>query len=366
MKPISPRRAFTLIELLVVIAIIAILIALLLPAVQQAREAARRTQCRNNLKQLGLGMHNYESSYGCFPPGRVVYSLPTDDGSQGFGGGTTGKGDCFSAFAQMMPFLDQTALYNQINFNSGPDTVPNNGISDVQISFFRCPSDSGMPSLSQGTGFVGITNYVMSTGTTFAVSPNNPSGEQVTGIFFENSSVKIRDITDGTSQTVCLSEQILSNPTDPTATGVTNASGTWTGGFPTTGFVLTTGNNNGLTSPPSGPELTSYPSQCVMGNVLQLTRGNRLLYGAPGHTMYNHMRGPNDPGVDCRGGLPHSSRNLYFWSRLTHNVASHSKHVGGVHSLFTDGHVQFFSNSIDLLLWQGLGSRAGGEILGEL
>lgn len=357
MSPAGRRRAFTLIELLVVIAIIAVLIALLLPAVQQAREAARRSQCRNNLKQLGLAMHNYSEAAGTFPPGRIVYVSPTDDGTaMANGNATTGNGNCFSAFAQMLPQLDQTVMYNQINFNTGPDTAPNNNIADVQPTVFMCPSDSGTPALAQGSGFVGVTNYEMNTGTTLAVSPKNPSGTPVTGIFFENSRVRLADITDGTSQTICLSEQILSSATDPT-----NVGGNWNGVIPSTGFVLTTGNDNVST----GPELINYPGDCASGGKLQLTRGNRLLYGAPGHTMYNHMRGPNDTGMDCRGGLPHSPRNFYWWSRLTHNVSSKSKHTGGVHSLFCDGHVQFLSNNINLPTWQALGSRSGSEVVGE-
>jgi prepilin-type N-terminal cleavage/methylation domain-containing protein/prepilin-type processing-associated H-X9-DG protein len=355
-------RGFTLIELLVVIAIIAVLVALLLPAVQQAREAARRSQCQNNLKQLGLALNNYESSYSVLPPGRIVYVSPTDDGTASANANATaGHGDCFSAFAQLLPQLDQQNIYNLINFNSGPDTAANDQVVGVQPPVFVCPSDTGLQSLTQDAIFVGVTNYVMNTGSTFSVSPRNPSGNPVNGVFFENSRVRISDIRDGASNTVCLSEQVLSSPSDPTGTAVSNASGVWTGVTPTTGFALTTGNTN--TS--AGPELINYPGDCVGGNKLQLTRGNRLLYGAPGHTMYNHVRGPNDTNIDCRGGLPHSSRNLYWWSRLSHNVAAHSVHPGGVHSLFIDGHTRFISSSINLPTWQALGTRNGGEVVGE-
>jgi prepilin-type processing-associated H-X9-DG protein len=227
---------------------------------------------------------------------------------------------------------------------------------------FQCPSDSGISNLQQPSNsgvYTNVTNYVLNTGNTYPVSVNNPGGDTVTGIFYENSFTRIADITDGTSQTICISEQVLSLGNDPTS-----VAGNWSGVTPSTGFVLTTGNNN---TNNGGAELTAanYSTVCIAGNNLQTDRGNRLLYAAPGHTMYNHIRGPNDPGIDCRGGLPQSTRNYYWWSQLSHNIASHSKHVGGVQSLFCDGHVQFISSSIALTIWQGLGSRNGGEVVGQ-
>ena len=351
------RSGIKLVELLVVISIIGVLLSLLLPAVQAAREVARRLQCTNNLMQLGLALHNYSSAVKSFPPGRLVaVSLSDNLTASANANATTGNGSCFSAFAYLLPQLDQGVIYEQINFNSGPDTAANDSVSIIQPAVFLCPSDNGVRNLAQGTSFAGVTNYVLNTGTTFPVSPRNPSGIPVTGVFFENSRIRFADITDGTSQTICMSEQVLSDPNDKG-----NAVGNWNGARPSTGFVLTTGNNNTN----NGPELLQYPQDCVAGNRLQLTRGNRILYGAPGHTMYNHVRGPNDLQIDCRGGLPHSQRNVYWWSRLTHNVAAHSKHNTGIQSLFCDGHVQFIPSSIDLAVWKGLGSRGTGEILNE-
>jgi prepilin-type processing-associated H-X9-DG protein len=176
----------------------------------------------------------------------------------------------------------------------------------------------------------------------------------ITGIFFENSRIRFADITDGSSQTVCMSETVKSDPSGPP---------TWDGVSPTNGFVLTVGNDNGFT----GPELKNYPGDCSgAGLVLQQTRGSKWLYGAPGHSMYNHIRPPNDTsGPDCRGGEPHSTKNVMLWSVLSHNVTAHSRHTGGVHTLFCDGHIQFVSNSVNLATWQALGSRNRGEVLGD-
>ena len=198
-----------------------------------------------------------------------------------------------------------------------------------------------------------VHNYPLNTGTTYPLSPRNPGGVPVTGVFFENSAIGFKDLTDGSSQTVCISETVKADAGGPT---------TWDGVSKTNGFVLTRGNDNAT----NGPELTDYASQCHgSGLQLQQTRGSRWLYGAPGHSMYNHIRPPNDPDIDCRGGLPHSIRTNHWWDRLSHNVAARSRHPGGVHALFCDGHVQFVSNTIQVATWQALGSRDGGEVVGE-
>ncbi len=341
----SSQRGFTLIELLVVIAIIAILMGLLLPAVQQAREAARRSECRNNLKQIGLALANYHEACRTLPPGRIRSNVD-------------GQGRCFSAYAHLLPYLDATQLYRQVNFNANSDDPAANGAALGQtIKFFLCPTDSAAVLQSNNVGSTvvnsAVHNYPLCTGTTLPVSRRNPGGVPITGVFFENSNTRLQDVRDGSSQTVCISETVKSIPGGPTV---------WDGFSPTNGFVLTQGNDNAT----NGPELINYLTQChVAGLVLQQTRGSRWLIGAPGHSMYNHLRTPNDRDVDCRGGLPHSIRTNFWWDRLSLNVAARSQHAGGVHALFVDGHVQFISNGISLATWQALGSRNGREVATE-
>ncbi len=348
-------KGLSLVELLVVISIVLALLGLLVPAVQSARESARRIQCSNNVKQFGLAIHSYASVLNSFPPGRLVVVSPSDTHAPSANSNaTTGNGTCFSAFAFLLPQLELATVFNQVNFSFGPDTAANNDMSIQQPSVFLCPSDTSIRALPQGSGFVGVSNYALNTGATLAVSPKNPRGIAVNGVFFENSRIRFADIIDGTSHTVCISEQTLSDPSDKA-----NNNGLWNGLFPTSGFILTTGNNNVN----NGPELVNYPQDCITGNRFQLTRGNRLLYGAPGHTMYNHLRTPNDIHVDCRGGLPHSQRNFYWWSRLSHNTAARSRHAHGVYALFCDGHVQFITANIDGQIWSRLGNRHDGEVV---
>ena len=356
MRSRKPRGAFTLIELLVVIAIIGVLIALLLPAVQAAREAASRMSCMNNLKQIGLALHNYESVNGVFPPGRINTYI-------------AGNGHCWGAYSQLLPFLEQQAVFNTMNFSMNPDpdyttssAVVNRTAALVIVSAFLCPSDGGPPLVQVGGGMYSGHNYLLSVGSGFSVVQNPPSPLTTpNGILFENSAVRIADILDGTSRTAAISETIRSTAGAPT-------------GFsgqavfarePFGGFVIT-GNNTAGNGPPIVSD-ADYATRCLTNSPpgFQPTRGIKWLYGAPGHSMYNHRRPPNDRRYDCRGGLPHSNQSAADWRNLSLNITSRSNHPGGVQSLFCDGHVQFIKDTIHVTIWQGIGSRDGGEVLSD-
>jgi prepilin-type N-terminal cleavage/methylation domain-containing protein/prepilin-type processing-associated H-X9-DG protein len=344
----SRRRAFTLIELLVVIAIIAVLIALLLPAVQAAREAARRIQCVNNLKQIGLALHNYISATNVLPPGRVNSHI-------------AGQGNCWGAYAEILPQLDQQALFSSFNFNIAPDSDPTASLSAANVTGFStfltvllCPSDSAPVLVSVSNGNYATHNYPMNTGSTYSVvqNPAPPLTDRPNGVLFENSAISPAAITDGMSGTVAIAETIRSIP------GATYANN------PLDVFLIT--GNNSTTGPPITSD-ADYVSMCLSlpatTTQFQDTRGVRWHYGAPGHSLYNHRRVPNDKQPDCRGGLPHSIRSDPLWNWLSLNVTSRSVHPGGVNALLCDGHVQFVKNTINLVVWQSLGSRNGGEVV---
>jgi prepilin-type N-terminal cleavage/methylation domain-containing protein len=211
------RQGFTLIELLVVIAIIAILIALLLPAVQQAREAARRTQCRNNLHQIGLAMHNYHDTHGLFPPpviGRHANGLCAPPGITSTMPGGWGWG------AMILPFLDEAALFNASNFDLDVGAGANSTVVQARLTQFNCPSDID-PSLRMSSGgVVAMTgNYAVNGGPSDWIcgwcTETNADGSHWdplrdwpsgTGVFYLNSKTKIRDIIDGTSNTLMAGE----------------------------------------------------------------------------------------------------------------------------------------------------------------
>jgi prepilin-type N-terminal cleavage/methylation domain-containing protein/prepilin-type processing-associated H-X9-DG protein len=344
------RRAFTLIELLVVIAIIAVLIALLLPAVQAAREAARRSQCVNNLKQIGLALHNYISITNVLPPGRINSHI-------------AGLGNCWGAYAQMLPEMEQQVIFNSFNFNLPPDVDDTPSVTTALanstgyatfITSLLCPSDSAAVLVTVAGTPNATHNYNVNTGSGYSVvqTPVAPLTGAPNGPFFENSRVSPASFSDGMSNTVAVTETIRSIP------GATYASS------PLNVFLVT--GDNATTGPPLNSD-ADYASLCLSlpltTTQFQDSRGVRWHFGAPGHTMYNHRRGPNDMNPDCRGGLPHSNRSDPTWSWLSLNIAARSLHPGGVNSLVADGHVQFIKNSISVGVWQALGTVAGGEVI---
>ena len=297
------RRGFTLIELLVSIAIIAVLIALLLPAVQQARDAARRSQCRNNLKQIGLAIHNYADLNRTLPSGYVsTYTSTGDDLGPGWGWGV-----------MLLPQLDQGPAFQRISFSRPIEDTFNATVRVNTFPVFLCPSDDAQPRWPArrydpvtGTPLspiceVGAANYVGMFGT----SEPGVDGE---GVFFRNSSVSFRDVSDGLSSTIFVGER-----------SHRLGEATWVGSV--TGALLAGDPSDGI-----GQRVPEHGSGMVLG-----------------HAGERH--GPGDPRSDA---------NQFY-----------SRHSGGVHFLFGDGHVSFLNSSMDYRTYLALATRAGGELVGE-
>ncbi len=319
------RSGFTLIELLVVIAIIAVLIALLLPAVQSAREAARRMQCVNNLKQIGLALHNYHDVQGCLPHSRGL-STP--------GPGVPATAT-FAGLARLLPYMEQTSLFNAINFTNLPLDPPNSTVLATVVAGFICPSD---PQATAPVGWAG-QNYRPCEGSQIAYTygATDTAGTNVglpapDGIFFAVSSTSIAAITDGTSNTVAFSEKLKGDYSNAIATAKTDYF--WPKTTPTT------------------PDLALAQCQAIDPIVLGFqgdsNSGTPWLKGEI-HACYNHVTTPNQ-------------RTCIFPPGRILNTST-SAHPGGVNSLLCDGSVKFIKNTIALATWRALGTRAGGEVI---
>jgi prepilin-type N-terminal cleavage/methylation domain-containing protein/prepilin-type processing-associated H-X9-DG protein len=320
------RAGFTLIELLVVIAIIAVLISLLLPAVQSAREAARRAQCTNNLKQLGLALHNYHDSMNCFP-----MSMGLD--APGFGYPAPVS---YSGLSMLLPYMEQTVLYNAINYSILRGDPGNNTAMAASVNSFLCPSDPQQGNLPPGQAG---HNYHPNSGSGIQYVSGasdpwnfNTSLPPFDGVFFPVSKTRIAEITDGTSNTAAFSEMGLGDQSNAIATEKTDQF--WTQTWPAT----------------SADAIT----QCQAFQVTNLAFQGLSTDGVPwieGSTaaMYNHVNVPN-------------KRSCIFPPGRIMNTAN-SYHPGGVNLGLCDGSVRFAKDSIALVTWRALGSRNGGEVI---
>ena len=333
-----PRRGFTLIELLVVIAIIAILIALLLPAVQQAREAARRTQCKNNLKQMGLALHNYESTFSRLPPSMAINPAVTTNSS-------------WSIHGRIMPYLDQASFYNKIDLQQGWSSAVNAPVvSGNRVPAYVCPSDpkSDLARSASGVNLY-CTNYGFSLGTWFVFDPVTGNGGD--GLFFANSSIRFGHITDGLSNTLMASEvkswQAYTRNAPPPSTAV----------------------------PQNVTEVIAAVDVGVKDRIQPATQdGTGHTEWANGHSHHSGFTTTLPPNMKVLWTYNGVTYDADFSSRQEGSnltlasysaVISRSYHVGVVNSLLADGAVRTFSENMDLRVWRSLGTRAGGEVIGE-
>ncbi len=317
------RRGFTLIELLVVIAIIAILIALLLPAVQQAREAARRTQCKNNLKQLGLAAHNYHDTHNSFP---------LNSSSSLYG---------YSAQAQLLPFHEQENLHSLIDFDQpaqvgvpwapvmNPVVQP---VASQALNVLLCPSEPGDPFYIDGNGDTWAgSNYLLNggsgAGTEYCSSSND-------GLFWKGARTKCRDITDGTSNTVFIAETLFGNrqPNTTTLEDAQRQMKRVSGGPPCL---------------PSADAMLGMPASSYEGR-----RAGAWILSTGYHALVHGYFTPNSvfPDMTHHGEVVSGPRSL---------------HVGGAQAALCDGSVRFVSDNVDLTTFRHAFTRNDGEVLGE-
>jgi len=335
-SPNIRRAAFTLIELLVVIAIIAILVALLLPAVQQAREAARRSQCKNNLKQLGLAIHNYADVNTFIPPGASIDLSVSSTGNNGSWG----------VHGRILPYLEQGNLYNDVNLSVGWDFQA--AIDGIKIPVYACPSDPNSDQARDpGGGKVTLfpTNYGFNYGTWFVFDPATGSGGD--GAIYPNASLAWSAFTDGTSNTLLAAEVKAWTPYrrngGPGSTAVPNT-------ISAALAVVASGaqdKNTGHTEWPDGRvHHTGFTTTMNPNTFMPYTGGG----GAAVDTDYNSWQ----EGKNGTAGSPSYAI-----------ITSRSFHTGIVNVLLADGSVRSISENIALSTWRALGTRSGGEIIGN-
>lgn len=331
------RRGFTLIELLVVIAIIAVLIALLLPAVQQAREAARRTQCKNNLKQVGLGLHNYHDTHNTLPPGHVQATIPAAQGG--------GPSSLASTQTQFLPFLEQGNKAAQFNWGQSMTGHASNTAAIQQtLPIYICPSDPSSGAIPWGASSCGTTNYMQSLG--YATDYRDyRGGVKTVGPFGMSSRCRFGDITDGLSNTALFAEVKRGSATSTTTTGTVPA------GSPDV-YASAVRVSSDLRADPDRHYDATICN--LTGVTAYIGRGLQYFRGLTIYTYYTHTLTPNSRFRDC------AQDNF-----AAGHLAARSYHTGGVNVLLGDGSVRFASDNIDGAVWRGVGTKSSGEVVSD-
>ncbi len=319
------RRGFTLIELLVVIGIIAVLVALLLPAVQQAREAARRTQCRNNLKQVGLALQSYQETVTRFPP---ISVLPT-----------TTTFEPYSAQARLLPYIDGANLADLIDWNENTAFTGSPAAAKTRVAIYMCPSEINDRARQTPTLQHYPLNYSFNEGTWFIFDPVTKAVGD--GAFGPNQAFQPRDFTDGMSNTLAAAETKAYQPN------------LWDTNNPSTLGVV----------PPANPAaLTAY-----FGGTFDSNGHTEWIEGDVHESGFTTTFGPNAYVPYTNGGITYdidltSMRDGESTTAPTYAaVTARSYHIGSVNVLMMDGSVKSVFDNIDLAVWRALGTRAGGE-----
>jgi prepilin-type N-terminal cleavage/methylation domain-containing protein/prepilin-type processing-associated H-X9-DG protein len=350
------RRGFTLIELLVVIAIIAVLIALLLPAVQAAREAARRSQCVNNLKQLGLAVMNYVSANDAIPPSGCVN--PSGNPVQAVNN--------FGMKPRILPFLEQITLYNATNMTYPESNAVNATMSTSQINSLICPSDGNVPFgtvnvSTVGPRQMGYTSYPNNLGTVYTNNGGmfdgpayrmgtNPSATQSQATYYGSNigpTLNLASITDGTSNTAIWSEMVRGkNGTAPNIQPGPNAVYQMSMSLSTTYVYPLTYLNSCKVAPTQSSPMFDWKGR----------------YWATDYAVqgggYSHIMTPNLPGCFWSGQV--EAGQPMEWATC---VGPSSNHPGGVNVCFLDGSVHFIKNSVSQQTWWAMSTKAGGEVI---
>ena len=333
MKPQEPRAAFTLIEVLVVMAILGLLVGLLIPAVQAARGAARRADCLDRLRQLGLGLNSHLAAQGRFPaafwPGAVSPANPYY------------RSGNLSVHCQLLPYLEQRVAYDQLNLTAGSPatTWENTTVGTAVLPVFLCPADS--------TRIAGGTSFRACIGPYPSEFDSPRSGN---GAFPSYDRLGPSDFTDGLSQTVGFAERVRGSGAGPNQ-AADRFQDVWYSHLFSLGGPRTTDEMMASCGALEGTPAETY-----------LKAGASWLVAGLEWTLYNHVAPPNWSGMDCGAeGAPLTPNNFSTIGAFS----ARSQHPGGVHVLLMDGSSRFVRETVNLATWRALASRASGEVISD-